>query len=94
MVDSRADLQCHLSIVRWVEGGMWHDEIMFKRLSVDGGNVGQAAADALYHSNGDMQPPYVPSDASFINPFIWHVDPFKSKRWCQMLKNFMKQVNR
>ncbi|MGC6507866.1 MAG: radical SAM/SPASM domain-containing protein [Myxococcota bacterium] len=33
------------------QGGMWHDEIMFKRLSVDGGDVGQAAADALYHSN-------------------------------------------
>lgn len=33
------------------QGGHWHDEIMFKRLSVDGGGAGQAAADALYHSS-------------------------------------------
>jgi len=29
-------------------GESWHDEIMFKRLSVGGGSEGQAAADALY----------------------------------------------
>jgi MoaA/NifB/PqqE/SkfB family radical SAM enzyme len=29
-------------------GSEWHDEIMFKRLSVGGGTEGQAAADALY----------------------------------------------
>ncbi len=29
-------------------GKQWHDEIMFKRLSVGGGAEGQAAADALY----------------------------------------------
>lgn len=29
-------------------GEQWHDEIMFKRLSVGGGAQGQAAADALY----------------------------------------------
>ncbi len=29
-------------------GAQWHDEIMFKRLSVGGGAQGQAAADALY----------------------------------------------
>ena len=29
-------------------GGAWHDEIMFKRLSVDGGASGQASADELY----------------------------------------------
>jgi len=29
-------------------GAQWHDEIMFKRLSVGGGAAGQAAADALY----------------------------------------------
>ena len=29
-------------------GGHWHDEIMFKRLSVGGGAAGQAAADRLY----------------------------------------------
>ena len=33
------------------QGGAWHDEIMFKRLSVDGGAEGQAAADALYHAS-------------------------------------------
>ena len=31
-------------------GGLWHDEIMFKRLSVDGGAKGQQQADALYES--------------------------------------------
>lgn len=29
-------------------GEQWHDELMFKRLSVGGGAVGQAAADRLY----------------------------------------------
>lgn len=29
-------------------GSAWHDEIMFKRLSVGGGTSGQAAADTLY----------------------------------------------
>ncbi len=29
-------------------GGPWHDEILFKRLSVGGGSAGQAAADDLY----------------------------------------------
>lgn len=29
-------------------GGLWHDEIMFKRLSVDGGAHGQEQADAIY----------------------------------------------
>ena len=29
-------------------GEAWHDELMFKRLSVGGGAAGQAAADALY----------------------------------------------
>ncbi len=29
-------------------GDQWHDEIMFKRLSVGGGAAGQAAADTLY----------------------------------------------
>ena len=32
-------------------GGEWHDEILFKRLSVDGGATGQAAADQLYESS-------------------------------------------
>ena len=29
-------------------GSQWHDELMFKRLSVGGGTTGQAAADRLY----------------------------------------------
>ena len=29
-------------------GAQWHDELMFKRLSVGGGSTGQAAADRLY----------------------------------------------
>ena len=32
-------------------GGMWHDEIMFKRLSVDGGASGQQQADGLYETS-------------------------------------------
>jgi MoaA/NifB/PqqE/SkfB family radical SAM enzyme len=31
------------------QAGQWHDEIMFKRLSVDGGGEGQANADSIYH---------------------------------------------
>ena len=31
-------------------GAGWHDEVMFKRLSVDGGAEGQAAADDLYEA--------------------------------------------
>jgi hypothetical protein len=32
-------------------GEFWHDEILFKRLSVDGGGEGQAAADRLYQKS-------------------------------------------
>ena len=32
-------------------GSHWHDEILFKRLSVDGGAKGQAAADNLYDTS-------------------------------------------
>ena len=32
-------------------GGFWHDELMFKRLSVGGGAVGQAEADRLYEKS-------------------------------------------
>lgn len=31
-------------------GGDWHDEVLFKRLSVGGGSEGQAEADALYEA--------------------------------------------
>lgn len=32
-------------------GGSWHDEVLFKRLSVGGGAAGQAEADALYEAS-------------------------------------------
>jgi len=32
-------------------GGHWHDELMFKRLSVGGGTMGQAKADSLYEKS-------------------------------------------
>ena len=32
-------------------GGQWHDELMFKRLSVGGGTMGQAKADSLYEKS-------------------------------------------
>ena len=35
-------------LLRCQGGSDWHDEVMFKRLSVGGGATGQAAADALY----------------------------------------------
>ena len=41
--------QYWLDILRcYGTGGIWHDEIMFKRLSVDGGAHGQEQADAIY----------------------------------------------
>ena len=44
-----ADFLAYWSDLLSCQGGeAWHDEIMFKRLSVGGGAEGQAAADALY----------------------------------------------
>ena len=41
-------LQYWMDLFSCQGGGAWHDEIMFKRLSVDGGAEGQAEADRLY----------------------------------------------
>ena len=51
------------------QGGHWHDEIMFKRLSVDGGGAGQAAADALYHSS-------VIEKGSLLGPIVQSMCPY------------------
>jgi hypothetical protein len=45
--------ECYSFLHYWVgvflkKGGEWHDELMFKRLSVGGGAKGQAEADELY----------------------------------------------
>lgn len=48
--------QTHIFLDYWADllscqGGLWHDEVMFKRLSVDGGDIGQSEADTLYHQS-------------------------------------------
>lgn len=47
--ETQSFLQYWLDCFRCYGGEMWHDEIMFKRLSVDGGGQGQHQADQLYH---------------------------------------------
>jgi len=43
------DFLAYWSDLLTAQGGpQWHDEIMFKRLSVGGGAIGQAAADSIY----------------------------------------------
>lgn len=44
----RAFLDYWLDLLGCQGGEHWHDEILFKRLSVDGGGEGQAQADRLY----------------------------------------------
>ncbi|MAA80150.1 MAG: hypothetical protein CL916_12925 [Deltaproteobacteria bacterium] len=48
--------ECHSFLHYWRfifddYGGLWHDELMFKRLSVGGGSKGQAQADQLYEES-------------------------------------------
>ena len=48
--------ECHSFLHYWKAifdeyGGLWHDELMFKRLSVGGGATGQAQADQLYEES-------------------------------------------
>ena len=40
-----------LDCLRCYGGDMWHDEIMFKRLSVEGGGEGQSVADTIYQQH-------------------------------------------
>lgn len=46
--EAGAFLAWWLDLLACQGGSPWHDEILFKRLSVGGGSAGQAAADALY----------------------------------------------
>ena len=59
--------ECHSFLYYWQSvfdeyGGAWHDELMFKRLSVGGGAKGQSQADQLYeqsiHKGGITQKSY------------------------------------
>ena len=48
--------ECHSFLYYWKTifdeyGGAWHDELMFKRLSVGGGASGQSQADLLYEKS-------------------------------------------
>ena len=60
------------------QGGSWHDEIMFKRLSVDGGAEGQAEADALYQASvieqGIVSGPYRSVHVSVWSERPWQQD--------------------
>lgn len=61
-------LRCH--------GDKWHDEVMFKRLSVGGGSAGQAAADELY-AQAVSERGIVPDESN--NPAIltWEQRPWQ-----------------
>ena len=48
-------LQYWTDLLQCQGGEFWHDEIMFKRLSVDGGGAGQAEADRLYVQSVQQQ---------------------------------------
>jgi len=57
-------------------GGSWHDEVLFKRLSVDGGASGQAAADQLYErSVGGAG--IVPGQIKAVDVLTWSQRPWQ-----------------
>ena len=47
-MEAKDFLEYWLDLLRCQGGELWHDEILFKRLSVDGGGEGQAEADRIY----------------------------------------------
>lgn len=50
-MEVRDFLNYWLDLLTCQGGEFWHDEILFKRLSVDGGGTGQAKADQLYQES-------------------------------------------
>jgi hypothetical protein len=60
------------------QGGKdWHDEIMFKRLSVGGGAVGQAAADRLYERT-IQQAGIRPGHQGAATVLVWERRPWQN----------------
>lgn len=60
-------------------GGLWHDEIMFKRLSVDGGAIGQQKADALY-SKAILHQGFCNEVIDDVQIQVWEREPWQSTR--------------
>ena len=58
-------------------GGFWHDELMFKRLSVGGGAEGQAAADQIYENN-IIQSGIVPKKLENLHILCWEQRPWQN----------------
>ena len=74
--------ECHSFLHYWnnmfeIWGGSWHDELMFKRLSVGGGADGQAYADRLYEETiqgtGITERQY-----GNLNVLCWEKRPWKN----------------
>lgn len=57
-------------------GSSWHDEIMFKRLSVGGGSTGQAAADLMY-SKAITAKGIVPDQNGYPKVLTWSQRPWQ-----------------
>jgi len=76
--DEAGDFLAYWSDLLACQGGEpWHDELMFKRLSVGGGTTGQAAADRLYEetmARFDIRPGVVGGV---------HVDVWDARPWQQ-----------
>ena len=63
-------------LLRCQGGASWHDEILFKRLSVGGGASGQAAADALYERTVREQG-LVAGDTGAAHVQLWEQRPWQ-----------------
>ncbi len=59
------------------QGGQWHDEVMFKRLSVDGGDIGQAAADAVYERSV-FGAGITPGENRGVEVMVWQERPWQN----------------
>ena len=58
-------------------GDLWHDEIMFKRLSVDGGAQGQQKADDLYEKS-ILQQGFCNEVIDGVQIQVWERQPWQS----------------
>ena len=58
-----------------VRGGSWHDEILFKPLSVDGGAEGQAESDLLYAQTLKNQ--QIHATDGTISTRVWNQRPWQ-----------------
>ncbi len=67
-------------------GGIWHDEIMFKRLSVDGGGKGQRQADELYEKSV-LQHGVTNEKVSDIQIQVWQEKPWQQSEGVQSTRS-------